>query len=882
MLVLRHQKVLGKIVNNKIKKENRMKSMKTIVLSLVALLSFMGNAWADNSYGLKDNIQDGVILHCFDWKLNDIKAEIPAIAKAGFTAVQTSPIHQKEGYGSVWYMAYQPYDYVIGNGLGSADDLRALCSEAHKYGVKVIVDVVANHTNGNLNYVADFWKNTDLYHNYGGVSNWNDRYQVTHGEIGMKDLKTEDSRVQQKIHAYVESLKSCGVDGIRWDAAKHIGLPSEGDSFWQNVPDQSMYNYGEILDGTGGNDSQLLPEYQKYISITDNVYGNGFASSFSSGSVNGSIGNFNQRGASTTKLVYWGESHDTYANDGGSSKYMSQNVIDRAYAVVAGNNSATALYFSRPSSTDKNSMKLGQKGSTHFTSTEVAEVNHMHNICASEPNYYVHSGNVAAQVRKSGAVIVLGNGNNQSVSFANGAGDGKWLTTGTYTDKVGGGTFTVTSSTISGRVGSTGIAVIYKGGSSTGGNTGGETGGNTGSEVTNAYTPTLDNANEVSCFFETSDANGVKAWIWDDTNNYTGGSWPGESMTLMGKASNGNYIYKWTYNGTLPTTPTNVIFTHNGETRFNDTDGTFTNHGYYTGSSAISATQIITKVKEGDNTGGNTGDNTGGETGDNTNIHVYVRASSAPYIYVWYDNNGATEELNGSWYSTKTMTASSTGWYVYTAPAGVSPINFILTSTAGGDKLTGDVKGVTADIYYAVNGSSATETTERPNGSGSTTTDSEITLENNDEISVFFETSGSETPYVYTWKDGTTWLTAEWPGDIMTLYTTLASGAKVYKWIYTGTETELPTGLLFTHDGGSKYDNTNGTFTNHGYYTASSPKTSVKTIAEAKAITTAIFSLERQESENNTIYYTLSGNRLNTKPTRPGIYVRSGKKIVIR
>lgn len=58
--------------------------------------------------------------------------------------------------------------------------------------------------------------------------------------------------------------------------------------------------------------------------------------------------------------------------------------------------------------------------------------------------------------------------------------------------------------------------------------------------------------------------------------------------------------------------------------------------------------------------------------------------------------------------------------------------------------------------------------------------------------------------------------------------------------------------------------------------------TSVKTIVKAKAITTAIVSLERQESENNTIYYTLSGTRLNAKPTRPGIYVRSGKKIVIR
>lgn len=56
-------------------------------------------------------------------------------------------------------------------------------------------------------------------------------------------------------------------------------------------------------------------------------------------------------------------------------------------------------------------------------------------------------------------------------------------------------------------------------------------------------------------------------------------------------------------------------------------------------------------------------------------------------------------------------------WYVYTVPAGVSSVNFILTTTAGANdnqKLTGNVTNVTSDVYYAVNGSSATETTERP------------------------------------------------------------------------------------------------------------------------------------------------------------------------
>ena len=433
------------------------------LLMLVMLFTMASNIFADNKYGLKDNIQDGVILHCFDWTLADIQEEIPNIAKAGFTAVQTSPVHERAGKGSVWYDVYRPYDFKIGNGLGTEADLKALCAKAHEYGVKVIVDVVANHTDyGN---VADRLKDQGLYHQPFDVGNWHDRHQVTFGKIGMWDLDTNNPTVQAIIKQYIQDLKACGVDGIRWDAIKHIGLPSEGDSFMQNVVDQEMYNYGEILDSTGGDDNVLFPEYQTYMSITDNGYGNGFANSFAGGSINESVGNFNQRKAKTEKLVYWGESHDTYANDGGESKNKSQNVIDRAYAVVAGNNGATALYFSRPFQKDKGAIKFGDKGSVHFKDAEVAQVNYMHNVCAGEPNYYVKGNGVCAQVRKSGAIIVLGSGSDRDVTVANGAGDGKWLMSGTYKDMVGGGVFTVNASTISGHVGESGIAVIYNAGS---------------------------------------------------------------------------------------------------------------------------------------------------------------------------------------------------------------------------------------------------------------------------------------------------------------------------------------------------------------------------------------------------------------------------------
>ena len=119
---------------------------------------------------------------------------------------------------------------------------------------------------------------------------------------------------------------------------------------------------------------------------------------------------------------------------------------------MAGNNDATTLYYSRPLGKEAKDIIFGAKGSTHFTAPQVAEVNHMHNKCAGEPNCCVSNSDLMAQVRKSGAVIVLaGEKKNKHVDVANGAGDGQWLMPGTYTEKVGGG-----------KVGSTGIAVLYK------------------------------------------------------------------------------------------------------------------------------------------------------------------------------------------------------------------------------------------------------------------------------------------------------------------------------------------------------------------------------------------------------------------------------------
>ena len=419
-------------------------------------------AEVSKDYGLAKKIQDGNILHCFNWKYNDIKAELKNIAEAGFTSVQTSPA-QPAG-GGEWYWLYQPYGFYVGNNsLGSKSDLQSLCQEADKYGIKVVVDVVANHLNGETHRVQSDLQDGQYWHTLGGVSNWADRYQVTHGEIGMRDLNSEHSYVQQVVANYMKELEGIGVDGIRWDAAKHISLPSEGCNFWPAVTkNNNMWHYGEILvgpDDRGSGNEGLMIEYTNYMTVTDSSYGMTLRNSFAGGSVPSSYGNWCNRGVADNKLIYWGESHDTWSNgqDWGYSNGMSQNVIDRAYAVAASRSGANALYFSRPGTADKSGIRSGQKGSTAFKNSEVAAVNQLKNACVGEKDYYVTGNNCAAVCRESGAVVVTGSGGNYSVSISNGGGTTK---PGTYKDLVSGNTWTVTSSTISGQVGSSGIAVL--------------------------------------------------------------------------------------------------------------------------------------------------------------------------------------------------------------------------------------------------------------------------------------------------------------------------------------------------------------------------------------------------------------------------------------
>ena len=438
-----------------------------IALCAVSAALTTSAAQTGGDCSLAESCEDGNILHCFDWTLRQIKEELPNIAAAGFTSVQTSPLQSHDG-NSTWYWLYQPRGFTIGNEIGSYDDLKSLCAEADRFGIKIIVDVVANHLAGSNNGawsggIESSMRNAAYFHNEGALTDNNNRYDLTHKNIGMPDLNSENTEVQKKVASLVASLKSAGVDGIRWDAAKHIGLPSEGCGFWPAVADNSLYHYGEILDAPAGNsiesvNNALIAEYASYIGVTDESYSSVITTALRDGKTAKSKGNWTTRGVSADRVVYWGESHDTYSNAEGWTKNLSQNVIDRAYAILGARAGSQALYFSRPSEKNYSSITAARKGSTHFTSAEVAAVNHFHNAMVGSAEAYGTASGCYVVCRGGGAVIVAAKGEDFDVTVNNISG---LVPAGSYTDAVSGSSFTVSGSTISGHIGASGIAVIY-------------------------------------------------------------------------------------------------------------------------------------------------------------------------------------------------------------------------------------------------------------------------------------------------------------------------------------------------------------------------------------------------------------------------------------
>lgn len=443
---------------------------------------------------LRDKVGDGVMLHAFNWSYNTIKENLPAIAAAGYTTVQTSPVQQPKDYstsGDVtgqWWKLYQPISFHIAeeSWLGTKDDLKSLCDEADKYGIKIICDIVSNHianadenrpdivSNQVKKYEPEFYKKRRTYtRTYKGDANDSSVQAVVQGHVSScPDLVTNDTAVQGYIINLLKECIDCGVDGFRFDAAKHIETEDDGEyasDYWKNITSSAssyytqktgddLYIYGEILNNCGADRS--YSSYTKYINVTDNRTGDAVLYNVTRGKASTATNAKYKSGVAASNAVLWAESHDTYEGSSGSSGFSNtadvsdENVV-KAWAIVASRKDSTALFFARPGTALMGNISTDST----YKSTAVSEINKFHNLFVGQSEKLGSSGDIAYVARgTSGIVLSNCKGTNASVSIS-----GTGLADGKYTDTVSGAEFTVANGVLTGSIGNTGVAVVYNG-----------------------------------------------------------------------------------------------------------------------------------------------------------------------------------------------------------------------------------------------------------------------------------------------------------------------------------------------------------------------------------------------------------------------------------
>ena len=452
---------------------------------------------ARQKYGLPKDMKDGATLHAFEWSFKTIMENIPDIAKAGYTSIQTEPIvkikdNRKLGTGNWylnWYYVYQPTDMSIGNYVvGSEDEFKEMCKLAHQYGLRIIVDSVSNHFTSDFDVIEGKWKNKAYYHEDKQISDYNNREDCTQHKLsGLWDLNTQDDTVTEGMHDLLVQTVADGADGFRYDAAKHIELSDEvfggkQSHYWDTIlQNGAQYQYGEVLEDANVREADYANLFNSSSprggGITDSSYGHEVRNAVQFKNLGAS--HFTSHSKVTEdKTVNWVESHDNFANgEANIPQELSDEWIKYGWAGVTAQKNGMSLFFDRPykdggtygtggvgaygngSGPFTENSKLGDAGSDLWKDPEVVAVNHFRNAMVGEASNVSNCGDdnclmverYAGSAAQDGMVVANANGSDKNL-----AGQSTKLANGTYTDEVTGSTITVsggkvTSGTVKGQ-----------------------------------------------------------------------------------------------------------------------------------------------------------------------------------------------------------------------------------------------------------------------------------------------------------------------------------------------------------------------------------------------------------------------------------------------
>ena len=440
-------------------------------LSLAACVSNNTTNLVDRMTHDPEATNTETILHVWSWNFPTIADNMKTIADAGFTMIQTSPVNacfspeggnvkildEKEGN---WYHYYQPTDWTVGNNIvGTEEEMRAMLDSAKKYDIRVLVDVLPNHTAFDIDLVTDeFYAavggRDKMFHTHGlkGIEDYNDRTQCTHqGVGGLPDVNTENPLFQKYYMEFVNKLLGMGVRGFRYDTAKHIGVHSDPldteagvkeNDFWDvatgrksvlgvslALPYDSLFVYGEVLQDRNVPEN----EYAGYFGQTASSYGHVLREVLANRSAKDHDLLSWYHSAAPEYLTTWVESHDTYCN-ANESAGLTDAQIRTGWVFLTARQNGTPLFYSRPMNSTRDNYFgdniLGARGNDEFFHPEVVAVNRFRQEMdgAVEDVRISDDGEVIVVNRgDKGAAIINFALENNNVELATSLPDGKYL-----------------------------------------------------------------------------------------------------------------------------------------------------------------------------------------------------------------------------------------------------------------------------------------------------------------------------------------------------------------------------------------------------------------------------------------------------------------------
>ncbi|RCS30333.1 DUF3459 domain-containing protein [Rhodanobacter denitrificans] len=173
--------------------------------------------------------------------LNGVTAKLDYLQSLGVSGIWLMPINPSPSY-----HGYDVTDYeAVNPQYGTLADFRRLADEAHKRGIRIIIDMVINHTSNESPWFKAALDPSSPYHDW---YSWADKYtdlesgsaagsqawhaagkQAAPGQhyLGiftaeMPDLNYDNSAVRAEMIKAGQFWLKLGADGFRLDAARHI------------------------------------------------------------------------------------------------------------------------------------------------------------------------------------------------------------------------------------------------------------------------------------------------------------------------------------------------------------------------------------------------------------------------------------------------------------------------------------------------------------------------------------------------------------------------------------------------------------------------------------------------------------------------------------